>query len=444
MDTKKHENFLYKDLSYQIHVAAFDVRKNFGAGLKESIYQNALAEELKSRNVRFEKEKSIQIFSPKTGKLLGSYRPDFIVDGKILVELKAVEKIPKMFIDQLYSYLRNSEYELGYFINFASPKLYVKRVIFTNDRKPFLQNTQKDTNMKQIITKLSCLLVFLFVFFSVFASSTQASEMFFVAQNQKPAAEDLFEVNFFLNTQEENINAVAGKVVFSSDLLDLKEVRDGNSLVNLWVDRPMLKDGGVSFSGITPGGYKGQNGLLFSLIFRSLKPGKVSISLVDGQALLNDGKGTEAKLSSSALVLSVGAKGSGEQVDYNLADKTPPESFVPEISQDSNIEGGKWFVVFLSQDKESGIDHYEVQEGGDSKANGEWQIASSPYVLQDQTLQSYVYIKAVDKAGNETLAVVNPEKLPFSYAKFLIYGIILLLVIFFGIIKPIVWRKKGD
>jgi len=66
------------------------------------------------------------------------YRPDFIVDEKIIVELKAVEKNPKLFINQLYDYLRNSKYELGYFINFASPKLYIKRVIFTNDRKPFL------------------------------------------------------------------------------------------------------------------------------------------------------------------------------------------------------------------------------------------------------------------------------------------------------------------
>ncbi|MFH1162331.1 MAG: GxxExxY protein [Candidatus Jorgensenbacteria bacterium] len=136
MDTKYHE-LLYKDLSYQIQGVAMEVRKNFGPGLKETIYQNAFAEELRARKVRFEREKPIQIFSPKTGKSVGSYRPDFVVEGKILVELKAVEKIPKMFLDQLYSYLRNSEYELGYFINFASPKLYVKRIIFTNDRKFF-------------------------------------------------------------------------------------------------------------------------------------------------------------------------------------------------------------------------------------------------------------------------------------------------------------------
>ena len=137
MNTNKHEGLLYSELSYELQGAAMEVRKNFGPGLKETVYQNAFAEELRLRNVKFEKERPIQIFSPKTGKLVGTYRPDFIVGGKIVVELKAVEKIPRLFLDQLYSYLRNSEYELGYFINFASPKLYIKRIIFTNDRKFF-------------------------------------------------------------------------------------------------------------------------------------------------------------------------------------------------------------------------------------------------------------------------------------------------------------------
>ncbi|MDP3764758.1 MAG: GxxExxY protein [bacterium] len=135
MDTNKHEKLLYKELSYQVQGAAIEVRKDFGSGHKESIYQNAFAEELKARKVKFEKEKAIKIYSPKTKNFIGLYRPDFIVEDKILIELKAVNKIPKMFIDQLYDYLRNSQYELGYFINFASPRLYIKRIIYTNDRK---------------------------------------------------------------------------------------------------------------------------------------------------------------------------------------------------------------------------------------------------------------------------------------------------------------------
>ena len=136
---KRYQNLLYKDLSYQIQGAAIEVRKDFGSGHKESIYQNAYAEELKSRNIKFDKEKPIKIYSPKTSKIIGSYKPDFIVDDKIIVELKALDTIPRKLIDQLYDYLRNSKYELGYFINFASQKLYIKRIIFTNDRKPWVK-----------------------------------------------------------------------------------------------------------------------------------------------------------------------------------------------------------------------------------------------------------------------------------------------------------------
>lgn len=129
---------LYKELSFSIQGAFMEVRKNFGPGHKEIVYQNALREELGDRNIPFEKEKNINIYSPKTGNKVGNYRVDFLIDDKIIVELKAVDLIPRNLLDQVYSYLRNSKYELGYFVNFKSPKLYIKRFIYTNDRKPFL------------------------------------------------------------------------------------------------------------------------------------------------------------------------------------------------------------------------------------------------------------------------------------------------------------------
>jgi len=134
----KHD-LLYESLSYQVRGAAIEVRKDFGSGHKESIYQNAYAEELKSRKINFEKEKSIFIYSPKTGKMIGSYRPDFVVESKIIIEIKALEMLPRRMIDQLYDYLRNSEYELGFMLNFAGSKLYIKRIIYTNDRKSWFK-----------------------------------------------------------------------------------------------------------------------------------------------------------------------------------------------------------------------------------------------------------------------------------------------------------------
>ena len=78
-------NLLFEKLSYEVRGCAIEVRKNYGPGHKETIYQKAYAEELSRRNIDFAQEKSIKIYSPKTGKVMGTYRPDFVIDGKIIV-----------------------------------------------------------------------------------------------------------------------------------------------------------------------------------------------------------------------------------------------------------------------------------------------------------------------------------------------------------------------
>jgi len=130
------QKLLYKELSYQIQEAAIEIRKQYGPGHKEVLYQRAFAEELDFRKIKFEREKPIKIYSLRTNKVIGIYQPDFIVDDKIIVEIKALPQIPKKLVDQLYDYLRNSDYELGYFINFSGPKLYIKRIIYSNVNKP--------------------------------------------------------------------------------------------------------------------------------------------------------------------------------------------------------------------------------------------------------------------------------------------------------------------
>lgn len=77
-----------------------------GFGHKEGVYQKALALELKKKNILFEKEKAIQIHYE--GKKVGIYRPDFVIDGKVLVELKAVPFMPKDYETQLTYYLKGT------------------------------------------------------------------------------------------------------------------------------------------------------------------------------------------------------------------------------------------------------------------------------------------------------------------------------------------------
>jgi GxxExxY protein len=133
--SKTHVTLLYEELSYQIRGAAIEVRKNYGLGHKERLYQRAFDEELTLRGIQYQREKSIRIYSPKTKRVIGSYQPDFIVEDKIIIELKALGQVPRNVADQIYSYLRNSWYELGFLINFGADGVDIKRVIYTNDRK---------------------------------------------------------------------------------------------------------------------------------------------------------------------------------------------------------------------------------------------------------------------------------------------------------------------
>ena len=127
--------FLYKDLSYKIQGAVFNVRNSYGPSHKEIVYCNALTEEFKELSIKFEKEKTIQIRSLKTNKVLGFYKPDFVVEDSILLEIKALSFTPKLAEDQLFYYLKNTKYELAYLINFGGEKLDIRRRILTNDKK---------------------------------------------------------------------------------------------------------------------------------------------------------------------------------------------------------------------------------------------------------------------------------------------------------------------
>lgn len=138
-NTENTNKILEKNLCYNIQGCVFNVSSKYGKGLKENIYQKALAEEFAKKGINFEEQKRINIHSFDTGKKLGTYVPDFLVENKVVIEIKASNFTAKQDVEQQRSYLRISEYEIGYLINFCTPKLEIKRSIFTNDRKPFLR-----------------------------------------------------------------------------------------------------------------------------------------------------------------------------------------------------------------------------------------------------------------------------------------------------------------
>jgi len=115
-----------------------------------------------------------------------------------------------------------------------------------------------------------------------------------------------------------------------------------------------------------------------------------------------------------------------------MIDTTKPEVFKPEIGKDSSVFEGKYFLSFSTNDKLSGIDHYELMETRNKKQET-WKRAKSPYVLEDQSLRSKIFVKAVDKAGNEQISKISPPPKPFPY--WIIIPILIGLIIIWWIIR---------
>ena len=125
----KEENGLYSDLTYQIIGALYEVHQNLGSVHKEIVYQKAAAMVFREKNIKFVEEAAIPVMFK--GQKIGVYRPDFIVEDKVILELKAVPMITKAMLDQIYYYMNGSVFQLVLLANFGTPRLRIKRRIFT-------------------------------------------------------------------------------------------------------------------------------------------------------------------------------------------------------------------------------------------------------------------------------------------------------------------------
>ena len=125
-------NYLHQDLTEQVIKAFYKVYNTLGFGFLERVYQNALFIELKKQGLPCETQKQIKVFYE--GYEVGEYFPDIIVNGVLILELKAVEILVEPHELQLINYLKSTEIEIGLLLNFGkNPE--IKRKIFTNDRK---------------------------------------------------------------------------------------------------------------------------------------------------------------------------------------------------------------------------------------------------------------------------------------------------------------------
>ncbi len=151
--------------------------------------------------------------------------------------------------------------------------------------------------------------------------------------------------------------------------------------------------------------------------------------LDSSQVLLNDGLGTPADPEKKGALLTILSEEpefpKDEWLQELKEDVIPPESFEIEIGQDPSLFEGKYFLIFSTTDKQTGIDYYEVKEGGK-----EWTRAESPYLLKDQKLKTIIKLSAVEKAGNERIVLTGPSRPPKKITwQEILFWIVLALVI---------------
>lgn len=118
---------IHPELSYKIMGATFKIYNNLGWGHKEITYQRALALELDNLGLKFEREKFVSI--EYDDRKIGREFLDFVVDGKVVVELKVTPKFGYVHINQVVSYLKNSDLQLAILIYFTKDGVRYRRIL---------------------------------------------------------------------------------------------------------------------------------------------------------------------------------------------------------------------------------------------------------------------------------------------------------------------------
>lgn len=283
---------------------------------------------------------------------------------------------------------------------------------------------------------------YIFLFLLVFPSVIHAGELRLVPDSLPIREGEPASFTVYANTENETINASETTVLFDEDFLTFTNAKDNDSSILFWITRPeVCNNSEVCFSGISPGGFAGENEKIASLIFTPKQSGTTTLSLPKARMLLHDGKGTDIPVQSQSLQVfiekRIGAASTGDSLE--IVDTEPPEVFSPKVVTHPDVYDGKYVLIFDTKDKQTSVVAYYVKEYTFPGLSflARWHKADSPYILRDQLLQSTIEVKAIDEEGNErvmTLLAENPPNYSFVWW--------VTLFILLGCFVGILLRKK--
>ncbi len=120
--SEKMQTMTANEITYEVRGAIYDVYKELGPGLLESVYEEALCFELEQRGLKVERQIQVPI-KYKGNVLKTELRLDVLVEEKVIVELKSVEEMKKVFAKQLLTYLRLMDKKIGLLVNFNTDNI---------------------------------------------------------------------------------------------------------------------------------------------------------------------------------------------------------------------------------------------------------------------------------------------------------------------------------
>jgi len=115
------------ELTYAINGAVFEVNRILGPGFLEKVYENALLIELRSLGLKADSQVAIKVYYKD--EVVGEYTADILVEEKVILELKTVERLEKIHEAQLLNYLRATGIQVGILVNFKHTRAEIKRMV---------------------------------------------------------------------------------------------------------------------------------------------------------------------------------------------------------------------------------------------------------------------------------------------------------------------------
>jgi hypothetical protein len=222
-----------------------------------------------------------------------------------------------------------------------------------------------------------------------------------------------------VNEDKRAINGLEATIAIPKRYFAFEDYWLGESLVTLWVQDPVVRETDsayiVSLAGLIPGGTS-QSGTLITLVLKPTQAARqASLGVYDPKIYLHSPTADVLEAPNQFLFVEIAPYDAGRapQQEVVVADSVPPEEFFPVVGKSRALFGDDYFVMFQAIDRQTGIDRYEILETVTYFENPEteqvyFRPAENPMRLQDQTLGSYIYIRAFDRAGNSRTVIIPP------------------------------------